>query len=167
MYIPAHSRSTPDSPLPLRVNQWLQGHNTQPGYEVRTREQLRHWTLAPVAPPLSTVSPQSILARIQLLLTPEDDSSLGATRLARRNHRSPMQNTNITIGIVVGVLLGVFLIAVLVFCYLYSSSIRFRDRSKRRRRRSGGSSGSRSSKSSASSGSSAGPPAPAPPAPAS
>jgi hypothetical protein len=70
---------------------------------------------------------------------------------------SGVQDTNITIGIILGVVLGAFLIGVCAFCYTYRFSIRFTNRRRKHRK----SSSSKSSKSS----SDGGPPPPPPPPP--
>lgn len=73
--------------------------------------------------------------------------------------RTAVQDTNVTIGVVVGILIAVFLAAVFSFMYIYRGSIKVTGRRRRRKRKhkSGGS--SKSSKTSE-----GGAPPPPPPA---
>lgn len=79
------------------------------------------------------------------------------TVLHNRADNTPLQNTNLTIGIVVGVILALFFIGLAVFIWFFRTTIRFSKRKVRRRRKSSG------SKSSKASGDSGDPPPPPPP----
>jgi hypothetical protein len=143
MYIPAHSRTFPETPASAAAR-------------------------VDLGPPSQTSATE--LRRHQSLSRTLHHAANTITRFFTTSHRStpdlrkrdPLQSTNVTIGAVVGVLLGVFIIGTIYFCVRYHRSIRFGDHKKRRHRRSGGS--SRGSKASASSASTA-PAPPAPPAP--
>lgn len=84
------------------------------------------------------------------------DGSQSSNRLVRR---TSVQDTNVTIGIVVGVLLAVFLAAAFAFMWIYRGSIRLAKKRKHRHRKSHSSKSSKAS-------SDGGPPPAAAPAPA-
>lgn len=115
----------------------------------RTRRQLQ-----PRIPPIDDNAFHDILSRRFV-------SSRFIANLQNRADNTPLQNTNLTIGIVVGVVLALFFIGLGVFLWFFRNSIRLSKRKKNRRRRK--SSGSKSSKSSG--GSRDGPPPPPPPPP--
>ncbi|KAH9899098.1 hypothetical protein F4778DRAFT_185814 [Xylariomycetidae sp. FL2044] len=91
------------------------------------------------------VTSNSILVTIQQFFS-RHVYSLGSStdRLPSVGKRTPVEEMNTTIGIVVGVLLSVFVIAIIAFLYVYRESIRFK-KGRRRRRHHHKSSSSKSS----------------------
>lgn len=166
MYIPAPLRVVAEAYASAAAARVDFGSSPGPGYH-DVRHPLPPFRDARCSPPRHTWLSTLTESITRLFFTTTTSSSSSEPKSQgpdlRKRGDTPLQSTNVTIGVIVGVLLGIFILGTLFFCARYRRSMRFSDNNKKKRRQSRSEGSSKSSKAS-STGSSAAPP-PAPPAP--